>query len=94
MLPLYFQKHASTLVYFFSVYVMRADGLAHALLYAMFAKIKYLGVLLDNSLNWKDQVQAVSLKVPGGLGILKHAKNFLPFSALTNLSLSIVEPHF
>ena len=40
------------------------------------SKIKYLGVLLDNSLDWKDQVQAVSLKVSRGLGILKHAKNF------------------
>ena len=57
-------------------------------------KIKHLGVLLDNSLDWKDQVQAVSLKVSRGLGILKHAKYFLPFSALTILYTSIVEPHF
>ena len=49
------------------------------------SKIKYLGVLLDNSLDWKDQVQAVSLKVSRVLGILKHAKIFLPFSALTSL---------
>ena len=40
------------------------------------SKIKYLGVLLDNSLDLKDQVRAVSLKVSRGLGILKHAKNF------------------
>ena len=58
------------------------------------SKIKYLGVLLDNSLAWKDQVRAVSLKVSRGLGILKHAKKFLPFSALTSLYTSIVEPHF
>ena len=58
------------------------------------SKIKYLGLLLDNSLDWKDQDQAVSLKVSRWLGILKHAKNFLPFSALTSLYTSIVEPHF
>ena len=58
------------------------------------SKIKYLQVLLDNSLDWKDQVRAVSLKVSRGLGILKHAKNCLPFSALTSLYTSIVEPHF
>ena len=40
------------------------------------SKIKLLGVLLDNSFDWKEQVQAVSLKVSSGLGILKHAKNF------------------
>ena len=38
------------------------------------SKIKHLGVLLDNSLDWKDQAQAVPLKVSRGLGILKHAK--------------------
>ena len=58
------------------------------------SKIKYLGVLLDNSLDWKDQVQAVSLNASRGLGILKHAKKFLPFSALTSFYTSIVEPHF
>ena len=35
----------------------------------------------------------MSLKVSRGLGILKHAKKFLPFSALTSLYTSIVEPH-
>ena len=58
------------------------------------SKIKYLGVQLDNNLDWKVQVQAVSSKVSRGLGLLKHAKNFLPFSALTSLYTSIVEPHF
>ena len=57
-------------------------------------KIKYLRVQVDNSLGWKSQVQAVSLKVSRGLGLLKHAKKFLPFSALTNLYTSIIEPHF
>ena len=37
------------------------------------SKIKHLGVLLDNSLDWKDQVRALSLKVSRWLGILKHA---------------------
>ena len=58
------------------------------------SKIKHLGVLLDNSLDWKDQAQAMSLKFSRGFGILKHAKIFLPFSALTSLYTSIVEPHF
>ena len=58
------------------------------------SKIRYLGVLLDNSLYWKDQVRAVSVKVSRGLGLLKHAKKFLPLSALTSLYTSIVEPHF
>ena len=58
------------------------------------SKIKYLGVLLDNSLDWKYQIRAVSLKVSRGLGILKHAKKFLPLSALTSFYTRIIEPHF
>ena len=58
------------------------------------SKPKYFGVQLDNSLDWKDQVRSVSSKVSRGLGLLKHAKIFLPFSALTSLYTSIVEPHF
>ena len=38
------------------------------------SKIKYLGLLLDNSFDWKDQVRALYLKVSMGLGILKHVK--------------------
>ena len=38
------------------------------------SKIKYLGVLLDNSLDCNDHVRAVSLKVSKGLWILMHAK--------------------
>ena len=44
-------------------------------------KIKYLGVQVDNSLDWKSQVQAVSLKVSRGLGLLKHAKKFFSILA-------------
>ena len=58
------------------------------------SKIKYLGAQLDNNLDWKVQVQAVSSKVSRGLGLLKHAKKVLPFSSLTSLYTSIVEPHF
>ena len=36
----------------------------------------------------------MSLKVSRGPGILKHAKKSLPFSALTSLYTSIVEPLF
>ena len=55
---------------------------------------KYLGVQIGKSLDWKDQVRAVSSKASTGLGLLKHAKYFLPFSALTSFYSSIVESHF
>ena len=56
--------------------------------------MKYLGVQVDNSLDWTEQIKAISSKVLKALGLLKHAKNFLPESSLRSLYLGIVEPHF
>ena len=47
------------------------------------SKIKSIGVLLDNSLDWKDQVRDVSLKVSRGLGIPKHAYHSQPWQVST-----------
>ena len=55
--------------------------------------MEYLGLQVDNSLDWNEQIRAISSKVSKALGLLKHAKNFLPESSLISLYLSIVEPH-
>ena len=41
-------------------------------------KTKYLGVHVDNSLDWKEHIKTVSTKVSRAIGFLKHAKNVLP----------------
>ena len=60
----------------------------------MVQKVKYLGVQVDNSLDWKEQIKLISSKVSNALGLLKHAKNFLPESSSKSLYFNIVEPHF
>ena len=57
-------------------------------------KTKYLGVQIDCSLDWKEQLKAVSAKLSRAIGFLKHAKKFLPRVTLENLYTGIVEPHF
>ena len=57
-------------------------------------KTKYLGVQVDNSLDWKEHIKTVSTKVSRAIGFLKHAKNILPIASLKTLYSSIVEPHF
>ena len=57
-------------------------------------KTKYLGVQIDNSLNWKDHIKTVSTKVSRAIGLLKHAKTFLGQETLKTLYTGIVEPHF
>ena len=42
---------------------------------------KYLGVHIDNSLDWK-------------IGMLKYAKRYIPFHALKTLFTSVIGPYF
>ena len=57
-------------------------------------KTKYLGLQIDCSLDWKEQIKAVSAKVSRAVGFLKHAKSFLPKEALQTLYAGILEPLF
>lgn len=57
-------------------------------------KTKYLGVEIDRSLDWKEQIKAISSKVSRALGFLKHGKSFLPKDTLQTIYTGIVEPHF
>ena len=57
-------------------------------------KTKYLGLQIYCSLDWEEHIKAISAKVSRAIGILKHAKSFLPKETLQTLYTGIVEPHF
>ena len=44
--------------------------------------IKYLGVHIDNTLDWKKRIQEVPKKISRSLGLIKYAKQFLSLSHL------------
>ena len=55
---------------------------------------KHLVVQIDCSLDWKDQIKAVSANVSRAVGFLRHAKSFIPQETAQTLYRGIVEPHF
>ena len=57
-------------------------------------KIKYLGLQVDCSMDWKEQITAVSSKVSRPVAVLKHAKSFLRKESLQTLYKGVMEPHF
>ena len=61
---------------------------------ALVENTKYLGVQVDNSLDWKEHIRSVSIKVSRAVGLLKYAKRFLSQNSLKTLYTSITEPHF
>ena len=57
-------------------------------------KIKYLGVQVDNSLDWKEHIKAVSSKVSRAIGFLKYARNILPMASLKTCTQVLWSPIF
>ena len=54
---------------------------------------KYLGLQIDNSLDWNYHVGALSSKVSKAVGFSKHAKSILSLETLNKLCAGNVEPH-
>ena len=54
---------------------------------------KYLGVFIDNELNWKQHIQYVKTKLSKALGVISKIKYFTSKKVLTNLYYSFVQPY-
>ena len=55
---------------------------------------KFLGVFIDEKLNWKKHISYISGKIARGLGIIVKARKSLPFNALRTLYFSFIYPYF
>ena len=56
-------------------------------------KAKYLGIVIDNKLTWKDHTDHVSLKIKRNLGIMKRVRNDIPKESLIAGYRTMVEPY-
>ena len=54
---------------------------------------KYLGVLLDDKLNFKPHILQLETKLAKAVGILSKSRHILPLSALRILYFSLIHPH-
>ena len=55
--------------------------------------IKYIGVIIDNKLNWIDHITYVKNKISKGLGIMYKARRYLHKSSLRNLYHAYIYPY-
>ena len=56
-------------------------------------KTNYLGVTVDDKLNWEDQFRSVKGKIASGLASLKKLKNIISQSQLMEVYYALVESH-
>ena len=56
--------------------------------------VKYLGVIIDETLSWDMQIDSISKKVRKNIGVFKHVRDSVPKESLTLLYKMLVEPYF
>ena len=66
--------------------------LHHTILFES-SKIKYLGLILDNKLDWKSHISELSKKLSRALGLLYKIRDSCPLSVLRSLYFSIFNSH-
>ena len=54
---------------------------------------KYLGVLVDNKLNWSYQINALNLKLSKGTGLLAKIRHYVPNGVPRSLYFSFMNPY-
>ena len=55
--------------------------------------VKYLGITIDNKLNFEEHINALATKISRSLGVLCKLRHILPKSALRNLYHSMIHLH-
>ena len=55
--------------------------------------IKFLGVIIDENLNWKEHVNYIALKISKSIGVFNILKHILPLKILTNLYNCMILSH-
>ena len=55
--------------------------------------IKYLGVLIDSTLSWKEQIFNITNKLSRAVGILYKLRPFVTIKIMTNIYYSLVYSH-
>ena len=56
-------------------------------------RVKYLGVLIDYKLSWKNHVDSIALKISKTIGLLSKLRHFLPYHTLVNIYNSLFTPY-
>ena len=52
---------------------------------------KYLGILIDKNLNWKQHINEVKLRLSKGCAILSKIRHFVPKTILRSLYFAFIE---
>ena len=55
--------------------------------------VRYLGVIIDNNLSWKQHIDHVAIKISRTVGLICKLRHFLPRHTLLTIYRSLVTPY-
>ena len=55
---------------------------------------KTLGIVIDEKLLWKNQIDQITTKVSGGIGMLRRMNAYVPQETLKRVYNALIMPHF
>ena len=55
--------------------------------------VKFLGVIIDEKLNWKEHIDHVSCKIAKAVGAINRIKTIVPYNVLVSLYNTMILPH-
>ena len=55
--------------------------------------LKYLGVMIDNHLNWKHHISIISQKISRGIGVMYRIREFVDQGVLKGIYYSLIYSH-
>ena len=61
---------------------------------AQVTKVKFLGVWMDEQLNWKVHITYISNKISKVIGILKKIRQYVGYKILVNLYYALIFAYF
>ena len=57
------------------------------------AVTKFLGIFLDENIDWSKHIEHISFKISRAIGVLSRLRHFIPVNILINLYNTLILPH-
>ena len=55
--------------------------------------VKYLGILIDNNLSWKNHIDHIVINISRTIGLISKLRHFVPKHTLINIFRSLIAPY-
>ena len=89
-----FNRKSTDVEYNLSILHYKCDNFQYSHKFERVTKCKFLGVIINQNLDWKDHIKHVKKQGSQAIGALYSAKSAVPQKILRSLYFALVQPYF